>query len=60
LLHTRELAILRAFVAVQNGHEGALSPAQYGLRIFPDARNKRDAFLRGVVQVAEILVKAGY
>jgi hypothetical protein len=60
LLHTRELAILRAFTAVQNGHESALSPAQYGLRIFPDARNKRDAFLRGVVQVAEMLVKAGY
>jgi hypothetical protein len=60
LLHTRELAILRAFTALQNGYEGALSPAQYGLRIFPDARNKRDAFLRGVVDVAEILVKAGY
>jgi hypothetical protein len=60
MARSRELAILDAFTAMQNGHERALSVAHYGLRLFPGKRNSRDAFLRGVVTAAERLVTAGY
>ncbi len=50
------LKLLAAFTALQNGSEGALSPAQYGMRFFPEAQNKRLAFLRAVAGVARKLV----
>lgn len=46
------LRLLAAFTALQNGSEGALSPAQYGARLFPRARNKRRAFVEAVERVA--------
>ena len=55
-----ELEILSAFVAIQNRHEGALSTAQYGIAFFPNARNKSAAFLRAVVDAAQILVDWRY
>ena len=55
-----EAAVLRAFVKIQNGESGALSPAQYGLRLCPGAGSKRDAFLGAVVGAARVLVKMGY
>lgn len=54
------LQILMAFVAIQNNVENALSPAQYGIRFFPCARNKRNAFLQGIKQAAKELVERGY
>lgn len=48
--------ILMAFTALQNGSEGALSAAQYGLQLFPKARNKREAFIAAVARVARKLV----
>lgn len=50
------LWVLTAFTAIQNGSEGALSPAQYGMRLFPGAKNKRMAFLGAVARVARKLV----
>lgn len=50
------LKLLAAFTALQNGSEVALSPAQYGMRFFPEAQNKRLAFLRAVAGVARKLV----
>ena len=55
-----QLAVLRAFVKIQNGEPGALTPAQYGLKLCPGAGSKRDAFLGAVVSVARVLVKMGY
>lgn len=58
--HSFESAILRAFVKIQNGEPGAQTPAQYGLKLCPGARSKRDAFLGAVVGAARVLVKMGY
>jgi hypothetical protein len=52
--------LLAAFVAIQNGVEGALSSAQYGLRFYPRATNKRMAFLDGIAMVALGLTAEGY
>lgn len=52
--------LLAAFAAIQNGVEGALSPAQYGLRLFPGAKNKRMAFLDGIAETACGLTAEGY
>lgn len=51
-LDWQSLAILIAFTAIQNGLENALSPALYGVKFFPNARNKRMAFLNGIAQTA--------
>jgi hypothetical protein len=48
--------LLSAFTALQNGSEGALSAAQYGALLFPNARNKRLAFIEAVAKVAARLV----
>ena len=55
-----ESAVLRAFVKIQNGEPGALTPAQYGLKLCPGAGSKRDAFLDAVVGAARVLVKLVY
>jgi hypothetical protein len=52
--------VLAAFTAIQNGVEGALSPAQYGLRFYPRATNKRMAFLDGIAETACGLTAEGY
>ena len=54
------LQLISAFVAIQNGEENALSAAQYGIRHFPRAKNKRHAFLNSIVQIAERLREWGY
>lgn len=55
-----QLAVLRAFIKIQNGDPVALTPAQYGLKLCPTAGSKRDAFLGAVVGAARVLVKMGY
>ena len=55
--HPFESAILRAFVKIQNGEPGALTPAQYGMKLCPGAGSKRDAFLGAIVDAARVLVK---
>jgi hypothetical protein len=52
--------LLAAFAAIQNGVEGALSPAQYGLRFYPRQRDKRMAFLDGIAETACGLTAEGY
>jgi hypothetical protein len=59
-LPARSLRLLAAFTAIQNGLEGALSPAQYGLRFYPHAKNKRMAFLDGIAETACGLTAEGY
>lgn len=58
--HGVQFRLLAAFAANQNGVEGALSPAQYGLRFFPGAKNKRMAFLDGIAETACGLTSEGY
>lgn len=55
-----DLQLISAFVDIQNGNDFALSPAQYGFKFFPSAKNKRNAFLRGIVGVARRLEERGY
>jgi len=59
-LPTRSLRLLAAFTAIQNGLEGALTPAQYGLRFYPRTTNKRMAFLDGIAETACGLTAEGY
>jgi len=59
-LPARSLRLLTAFTAIQNGLEGALSPAQYGLRFYPRQRDKRMAFLNGIASIACGLTAEGY
>lgn len=56
----KQLQLLTAFTMIQNGLEGALSPAQYGLRFYPCLPNKRMAFLNGIARVACDLAMDGY
>jgi hypothetical protein len=58
--HGVQFRLLAAFTAIQNGVEGALSPAQYGLRFYPRATNKRMAFLDGIAETACGLTGEGY
>lgn len=59
-LTVRALSLLAAFTAIQNGLEGALTPAQYGLRFYPRQRDKRMAFLDGIASIACGLTSEGY
>lgn len=54
------LAVLVGFTAIQNGAEYALSPAQYGLQLFPNARHKQNAFLMGIADAGKSLLANGY
>ena len=50
------LEVLSAFTTIQNRHDGALSAAQHGLVLCPNARNKSQAFFELVRGAADELI----
>ena len=50
------LEVLSAFTAMQNWHEGALTPAEYGYIFRPDAKNANQAFYELVKSAAQEIV----
>jgi hypothetical protein len=60
LLSDWALEALSAFTAIQNRHEDALSPAQYGLLFGLNAKNKSQAFFAMVIDAADELILHRY